>query len=128
MMDRLQNAEMRVIQLGGLSESSFSRKYPDRVYRHGQNRNYSNSSHAHAFDMTVLSADAPVAIQDWAETDNHHSPMKPSQYISARLVPMLDYYRTQLPRKYMEWKATVFLILLVRHAFFIQFCSQTEQN
>ena len=79
--------------------------------------------------MNVLSADAPVAIQDWAEVDNHHSPMKPSQYISARLVPMLDYYRTQLPRKYMEWKATVFLILLVRlqgPAFFI--CLQTEQN
>ena len=63
------------------------------------------------------------------EKDNHHSPMKPSQYISARLVPMLDYYRTQLPRKYMEWKATVFLILLVRPqgpAFFMRL--QTEQS
>ena len=109
MMDRLQNAEMRVIQLGGLSESAFNRKYPATVYRHGQNK-HSRSSR---FDLGQLGDDAPIRIEECVP-DNHHSPMKPSQYISARLVPMLDYYRSQLPRKYREWKATVFSILVVR--------------
>ena len=108
LMSKIQNARSTVIQLGGLTESSFTRQYPVSVYRHGQNKAASSQS----FDLTKLSDDAPIDIENRAVTDNHHSPMKPSQYISARLIPMLHYYRTRVPKKYREQKTTVFLILL----------------
>ena len=34
---------------------------------------------------------------------------KPSQFVTARLVPMLDYYQSRVPLKYREYKTTVFL-------------------
>jgi hypothetical protein len=42
--------------------------------------------------------------------------MKSTQYISARLVPMLDYYQTRVPHKYREWKFTIFLMLAATSA------------
>eukprot|EP01052_Picozoa_sp_SAG31_P014848 SAG31_NODE_936_length_10870_cov_5.136966_7_plen_181_part_00 len=48
--------------------------------------------------------------------DNHHSPMKPGQYINARLLPMLDYYQSRLPRKYCKHKVTNFLAVLATSA------------
>ena len=36
---------------------------------------------------------------------------KPSQYVDARLVPLLNYYQGCIPRKYREHKVTVFLLL-----------------
>ena len=38
--------------------------------------------------------------------------MKPDQYISARLLPILDYYQDRLPRKYCIHKLTSFLAIL----------------
>ena len=59
--------------------------------------------------------DAPFDIEEAAKEnpDNHYAPMKPSQYISARLVPMLDYYQSRVPTKYREWKVTVFMMIAV---------------
>lgn len=37
--------------------------------------------------------------------------MQPQQYVMARMVPMLNYYQDRLPRKYRQWKVTVFLLL-----------------
>ena len=34
---------------------------------------------------------------------------KPSQFVTARLIPMLDYYQSRVPLKYREYKTTVFL-------------------
>ena len=34
---------------------------------------------------------------------------KPSQFVTARLIPMLDYYQSRVPKKYREYKTTVFL-------------------
>ena len=34
---------------------------------------------------------------------------KPSQFVTARLIPMLDYYQSRIPKKYREYKTTVFL-------------------
>eukprot|EP01045_Picozoa_sp_COSAG04_P040247 COSAG04_NODE_11671_length_695_cov_0.909396_1_plen_161_part_10 len=82
---------------------------PDKVWRYGQNEAASSDE----FDVTALSCDAPVDIERTTEKDpdNHHSPMKPGQYINARLVPMLHYYQKRVPIKYREWKLTVFLML-----------------
>jgi hypothetical protein len=104
---RIQDARSMVVQMGGLTESSFTRQYPDKVWSHGQNKVASSQ----AFDLKLLSGDAPIDIEARAIVDNHHSPMKPTQYISARLIPMLAYYRSRVPRKYREWKTTVFLML-----------------
>jgi hypothetical protein len=109
LMNRISDAKKRVVQLGGLGESSFTRNYPATVYQHGQNKGTRSSP----FDLSQLGVDAPVHIEE-GPVDNHHSPMKPSQYIKARLAPMLHYYRRRLPQKYREWKATVFLLLIVR--------------
>ena len=57
---------------------------------------------------------------DWVElelvdncvVDNHHSPMKPMQYIHARLVPMLNFYQSRLSHKSVEWQTTTFFMLL----------------
>ena len=38
--------------------------------------------------------------------------MKPDQYVSARLLPILDYYQDRLPRKYCIHKFTSFLAIL----------------
>ena len=34
---------------------------------------------------------------------------KPSQFVTARLIPMLDFYKSRVPKKYREYKTTVFL-------------------
>ena len=36
---------------------------------------------------------------------------KPSQYVTARLIPLLDYYQNRVPNKYREYKTTVFMSL-----------------
>jgi hypothetical protein len=38
---------------------------------------------------------------------------KPSQYVTARLIPLLDYYQNRVPNKYREYKTTVFMSLVV---------------
>jgi hypothetical protein len=37
---------------------------------------------------------------------------KPSQYVAARLIPLLNYYQSRVPNKYKEYKTTVFLSLV----------------
>ena len=37
---------------------------------------------------------------------------KPSQYVTARLIPLLDYYQNRVPNKYREYKTTVFMSLV----------------
>jgi hypothetical protein len=72
---RIQDARVEVVQLAGLTESSFTRKYKNKVYRHGQNQN----SSVDAFQIGKLSEDAPIHIEDGSRggsvIDNHHSPM-----------------------------------------------------
>ena len=41
-----------------------------------------------------------------------HLRRKPRQYVTARLIPLLDYYQSRVPQKYREYKVTVFLSLL----------------
>ena len=36
---------------------------------------------------------------------------KPSQYVTARMIPLLDYYQEKVPSKYREHKIMVFLLL-----------------
>ena len=105
---KIQQCRTTVIQSGGLTESSFARAYPSHVFQHGQNERASKIT----FDVEQVSDDGPIDFQHRAVSDNHHSPMKPSQYISARIVPMQHYYRSRVPRKYRERKALVFLVLV----------------
>ena len=74
-VQRLQESRVAVIQLAGLTESSFTRKYNDKVYAHGQN----DGSSADTFEIRKLSKDAPIHIEDGSNEgriiDNHHSPM-----------------------------------------------------
>ena len=113
--ERIQNSRTRMVQMASLTESSFTRKYPDKVWRHGQNEGQLLEG-SHTFDVTKLSRDAPFDIEAIAgeNPDNHYAPMKPSQYISARLVPVLDYYQSRVPVKYREWKVTAFMMIAVR--------------
>jgi hypothetical protein len=37
---------------------------------------------------------------------------KPSQYVTARLISLLDYYQNRVPNKYREYKTTVFMSLV----------------
>ena len=76
----VQNSKLALIQLAGLTESSFTRKYARGVYRHGQNK----ASTADTFEIRNLSDDAPIHIlsedalihfPDGRVIDNHHSPM-----------------------------------------------------
>jgi hypothetical protein len=108
LIGRIQFSRITVVQLGGLTESSFTRKYPAKVYRHGQNANVASIS----FDPSKLGVDAPIGMENGIKhPDNHHSPMNPDQYISGRLIPMLDYYPSRVPTKHRESKATVMLLL-----------------
>ena len=74
-VQRIQESRVAVIQLAGLTESSFTRKYKDKVYAHGQN----DGSSADTFEIRRLSKDAPIHIQDGSNEgriiDNHHCPM-----------------------------------------------------
>ena len=71
----VQNSKLALIQLAGLTESSFTRKYSRGVYRHGQNK----ASTADTFELRNLSDDAPIHMKsgfpDGRVIDNHHSPM-----------------------------------------------------
>jgi hypothetical protein len=107
LIKRLQEIRTAVVKMAGLTESSFTRMYPAKIYRHGQNEH----SVKDAFDMSRLGANAPVQMKSCVP-DNHHSPMKPSQYVSGRLIPILYYYQSRVPRKYFEWKSTTFLLLV----------------
>ena len=112
LMQAVQDARIEVVQLGGLTESSFTRMYPDSVWKHGQNRG--SWKYRDTFDMTTLGGDSPIHGPDlpgFGLADNHHSPMKPGQYISARLIPMLHWYQRRVPQKYREAKLTMFLML-----------------
>ncbi len=60
---RVQQARLDVVQMGGLAESSFERKYPDRVFQHGQNENFGTSV-PDPLDLRLLSVDAPIGIKD----------------------------------------------------------------
>ena len=70
-----------VVQLAGLTESAFTRKYNDKVYRHGQNE----SASTEAFEIQNLSSDAPIHMHRKKNNqhhcchiiilDNHHTPM-----------------------------------------------------
>jgi hypothetical protein len=73
---RIQDSRSNVVQLAGLTESSFLMKYPSHVYRHGQN----DGSSVEAFEIHSLSKDAPIHMEDGTHPDgrvidNHHSPM-----------------------------------------------------
>ena len=73
---KIQSSHIAVVQLAGLTESSFTRKYTNRVYRHGQNK----TSTADNFEIRKLSEDAPIHMMesgpaDGRVIDNHHSPM-----------------------------------------------------
>lgn len=74
-VQRVQDSRVAVVQLAGLTESSFMRMYKDKVYIHGQNK----TSCTDAFDIRKLSQDAPIDIEDACAKgriiDNHHSPM-----------------------------------------------------
>jgi hypothetical protein len=74
-VQRIQESRIAVIQLAGLTESSFTRKYKDKVYAHGQN----DGSSAGTFEIRKLSKDAPIHIENGSNEghiiDNHHSPM-----------------------------------------------------
>jgi hypothetical protein len=65
-----------VVQLAGLTESSFLQKYKDKVYCHGQNE----GSSADTFEIKNLSKEAPADMEHGVDDqgrviDNHHSPM-----------------------------------------------------
>ena len=111
LIEKIKDSRTSVVQMGGLSESSFQGKYPSRVFRHGQNKPLDSDQKPVQFDMTALSVDSPIDLEDRAIVDNHHSPMKPSQYISARLVPMLDYYQSLVPQKDRVRTTTAFVLL-----------------
>ena len=98
LFERVTKARDDVVAMAGLKESSFTQKYPDKVWKHGQNSSSAKGS-----------SGGPTEPEE--QVDNHHSPMKPSQFISARIVPMLNYYQGRVPEKYREWKVTIFLLL-----------------
>ena len=73
---KIQSSRIAVVQLAGLTESSFARNYSSRVYRHGQNK----ASTADTFELRNLGDDAPIhmlesGFPDGRVIDNHHSPM-----------------------------------------------------
>ena len=73
---KIQNSRIAVVQLAGLTESSFTRKYTSGVYCHGQNK----TATADNFEIRKLSEDAPIHMMecgpaDGRVIDNHHSPM-----------------------------------------------------
>ena len=107
LIDRLRASRTEVVQKAGLTDSSFARQHPGKVWKHGQNEKEADEP----FDTTKLSMDGP-ADKEKFELDNHHSPMKPSQYISARLIPMLHYYQKRVPREFFMQKFTVILLLV----------------
>ena len=71
----VQNSKLALVQLAGLTESSFTQMYSRGVYRHGQNK----ASTADTFEIRNLSDDAPIHMEsdfpDGRVIDNHHSPM-----------------------------------------------------
>ena len=51
---------------------------------------------------------------------------KPSQFVTARLIPMLDYYQSRIPKKYREYKTTVFLSVAATCSIAILSCEYTN--
>ena len=73
---KIQHSSIAVVQLAGLTESSFARNYSSRVYRHGQNK----TSSADTFEIRKLSERSPIHMLESGSPagrviDNHHSPM-----------------------------------------------------
>ena len=73
---KIQNLSIAVVQLAGLTESSFARKYSSRVYRHGQNKTSTDDN----FEIRKLSERSPIHMMESGSPggrviDNHHSPM-----------------------------------------------------
>ena len=95
-----------VVQLAGLTESAFTRKYKNKVYQHGQNRAASTA----AFKIKKLSSDAPIHMHP---NDNEHHdchivilatlpPCVPPLYLCSRslatsLLPLLTCPHRHLP-------------------------------
>jgi hypothetical protein len=75
-IQRIQEARLDVVQVAGLTESSFVKKYTDKVYCHGQNA----TSTRDTFEIRKLSEDSPADMEQGVDDkgrviDNHHSPM-----------------------------------------------------
>jgi hypothetical protein len=106
-MSKIEGSISTATQSAALSTSSFQRSYPRRVYTHGQNP---EGGDLFAFDHSKLDSERPINTKAHV-IDDHHSPMKPTQYITARLVPMLHYYQSRVPAKYKERKIMTTLLL-----------------
>ena len=75
-MRKVQNLRVAVVQMAGLTESSFTRKYSSGIYRHAQNK----TSTADNFEIRKLSERSPIHMMESGSPggrviDNHHSPM-----------------------------------------------------
>jgi hypothetical protein len=103
----IENARLTVVQTAALSGTAFSRKYPATVYMHGQNKDATCKT----IDYADFGRDTPVDIEHERLSDNHHSPMKPSKYVKARLIPMLSFYQARIPGKYRGLKITEVTLL-----------------
>ena len=107
-MARIEESIRTAVHSAALTSSSFTRLYSKGVYVHGQNPEggvLSAFDHSKRVDVErPINTNAPIA-------DDHHSPMKPTQYITARLIPLRDYYNSRVPKIYRERKVMTALLL-----------------
>eukprot|EP00960_Hanusia_phi_P057441 763573-Hanusia_phi.AAC.1 len=78
--DRVLELRAELMESADISETSFMRKYPRKVYKHFQHKTEEGRKG-----------------QDELRVDNHHKPTSPNQYIQVRVNLMLDFYRSRLP-------------------------------
>ena len=107
-MAKIEESIRTAVHSAALTSSSFTRLYSKGVYVHGQNPEggvLSAFDHSKRVDVErPINTNAPIA-------DDHHSPMKPTQYITARLIPLRDYYNSRVPKIYRERKVMTALLL-----------------
>ena len=87
----IQNIENVTLQSGDLSHTTFYSQPKSAWTKHGQ---YGRKS---CLSCCFKNSNRTTSIRPVNKIDNHHSPLRPEEYIGFRLRPMLVFYMKRLP-------------------------------
>ena len=97
-----------ILSGGGVAESQFYKARKKSIYTRGQYFSNPTSKKSKVHAETAREGKKKTGAR---VTDNHHSPLGPSEYIELRLVPTMQFYQSRITPYYTS--KTTFSILLM---------------
>jgi hypothetical protein len=98
----IKEIENITLQSGDLRRTMFYSKPKSSWTRHGQNRSRSwcccrGGRRVHPTQSGKKARSSKASVMPTRQFDNHHSPLRPEEYLVYRLKPMLTFYMRRLP-------------------------------